>query len=91
MVANAPEMIVLMQASPITPASPSAEMLACDPALKAKNPKKRMKPPKAASYNANKNILLIEFCVSSLNSCEKLLDTPKFIYIYLDLFSVTIS
>ena len=44
-----PERMVLVTDRATTAPSPGAEMLACDPPLNAKNPKNRMKPPKAAN------------------------------------------
>ena len=43
-------MIVQTQATPIASASPGCEILAWDPALKAKNPNIKMKPPNAVNY-----------------------------------------
>ena len=45
---NSPPSIVLTMAKATTSASPSSEMLACEPPLKAKKPKNRINPPKAA-------------------------------------------
>ncbi len=50
---------VTTQALPSTSASPSDEMLPCDPALKAKKPKTRMKPPNAANYKGIIALILI--------------------------------
>ena len=45
-----PASIVLVTARATTLPSPGSDILACEPPLNAKNPKNRMKPPKAESY-----------------------------------------